>query len=423
MFCPASVAEPGAAPSEAGVWLGIPRRLISSIGGNFAQSLIFVVPTAHTRFPTERLPPVTQSLVGSHKLDLDTPALCIDLDIMEANIGKMMAHMAARGKQWRPHVKCHKTPAISWKQIRAGAIGVTCAKVSEAEVFAHAGIRDILIANMIVGERKLHRVAALCRDAEPIVACDHYAQAEMLSQVCIRHGVRCRTIIEIDIGLERVGIKPGHDTLELAQGMDRLPGIELVGIMGYEGHLLQVEDQAEKRMKIFDAMEILGQTRDAMQKSGLNCEIVSAGGTGSYQITSDVACVTELQAGGGIFAEPFYQQRCHVEGLESAVTVLATVASRPVLGRAILDVGRKTIHPDFVLPQVKGISGADVLALSAEHCKVQLSGDARDLKIGDKLELYPGYNDFTTILHENFYGFRGDRLELVWPILARGKLQ
>lgn len=366
---------------------------------------------------------MTQTLVGSHKLDLDTPALCIDLDIMEANIAKMMAYMAERGKQWRPHVKCHKTPAISWKQIRAGAIGVTCAKVSEAEVFANAGISDILIANLIVGTKKLERVAALCRSADPIVACDHYIQAEMLSKVCVERGVKCRTIIEVDVGLERAGIKPGHDTLELAQGMDRLPGIELAGIMGYEGHLLQIEDQAEKRMKIFDAMEILGQTRDAMTKSGLNCEIVSAGGTGSYQITSDVACVTELQAGGGTFAEPLYLEKCHVEELESAVTVLATVASRPVLGRAILDIGRKTLHPDFILPKVKGIPGAEVLALSAEHCKVKLSDEARNLKIGDKIELYPGYNDFTTILHENFYGFRGDRLELVWPILARGKLQ
>jgi len=366
---------------------------------------------------------VTQTLVGSHKFDLDTPALCIDLDIMESNIEKMASYMTTRGKQWRPHVKCHKTPAISWKQIKAGAIGVTSAKVSEAEVFAFAGITDILIANMIIGEKKHRRIAALCKIADPIVACDHYSQAEMLSRICVEVGVKCRTILEVDIGLERVGIKPGIDTLELAQAIDKLPGLDLVGIMGYEGHLLRIKDQDEKKAKIGAAMQILAKTKDDFDKHGLNCEIVSAGGTGSYQITSDVDCVTELQAGGGIFAEPFYLEECCVSDLESAVTVLASVVSRPVLERAILDTGRKTIYPDIFMPKVKGIEGTNIVALSAEHCKVDLEGAACDLKIGDKIELYPGYNDFTTILHENFYGFRNDVLEIVWPTAARGKIQ
>jgi len=366
---------------------------------------------------------VSQTLAGTSKFDLDTPALCIDLDIMESNIDSMSTYMTERGKHWRPHVKCHKTPAISWKQINAGAIGVTCAKVSEAEVFANAGITDILIANMIIGEKKHRRIAALCRHAAPILACDHFAQAEMLSRICVESGVTCRTIIEIDIGLERVGIKPGLDTLELAQSMDQLPGLELVGIMGYEGHLLRIKDQEEKRTKIAAAMQILAKAKDDFEKHGLKCEIVSAGGTGSYQMTSDIDCVTELQAGGGIFAEPFYRQECSVTGLESAVTVLATVNSRPLLERAILDIGRKTINPDIFMPTVKGIEGAKVVALSAEHCKLELTGGAQDLTIGEKIEVYPGYNDFTTILHEQFYGIRHDEVEIVWPIAARGKLQ
>ena len=244
----------------------------------------------------------------------------------------------------------------------------------------------------------------------------------MLSRVCVELGVTCRMILELEIGLERVGIKPGHDTLELAQGIDKLPGVELVGIMGYEGHLLRIPDQDEKRTQINDAMAILGKTKDDFDKHGLNCEIVSAGGTGSYQITSDVDCVTELQAGGGTFAEPFYLEQCNVLELESAVTVLGSVVSRPVLERAILDTGRKTIYPDLHMPVVKGVEGATVVSLSAEHLKLDLEGPARDLKIGDKIELYPGYNDFTTILHENFYGFRNDVLEIVWPTAARGKI-
>ena len=366
---------------------------------------------------------MSQWPIGSEKKELDTPALCIDLDAMEANIGRMAAWMAERGKQWRPHQKCHKTPAIAWKQIEAGAIGVTCAKVSEAEVMAAAGIGDILIAHMIVGRPKWERIAGLCRHADPIVACDHFAQVEPLAMVCRERGVRCRVIIEVNIGLDRVGIRPGRDTLELAQAISKLEGVQLAGIMGYEGHLLRVADQDEKRGRIEEAMGVLCHCRDLLLNDGLNCEIVSAGGTGSYQITADCAGITELQSGGGIFADPLYQEQMHVRGLDAAVTVLATVVSRPVLERAILDCGRKTLNPDLMMPTVKNLPGAEVISLSAEHGQLRLSGPAQDLKIGDKIELHVPYSDFTTVLHDNFLGFRGEKLETVWPILGRGKLQ
>lgn len=366
---------------------------------------------------------MSQFPIGCDKFELDTPALCIDLDVMEANISRMATFIRERGKQWRPHEKCHKTPAIAWKQIEAGAIGVTCAKVSEAEVMAAAGIRDILIANMIVGRPKLERLVSLCRWADPIVACDHYAQVEPLAELCRQNHVTCRVLIEVNIGLDRVGIRPGRDTLELAQAIDRLEGVELAGIMGYEGHLLRVEPQELKREQIEEAMNALVQCRNMIMENGLPCEIVSAGGTGSYQITSECPGITELQAGGGIFADPMYRNLCSVTGLDYSLTVLATVVSRPTLDRAVLDSGRKTLHPDFHLPVVKGHPDAEAVRLSAEHCELKLGPESQNLKIGDKVELVPGYADFTTVLHDNFYGFRGNRLEVVWPILGRGKIQ
>jgi D-serine deaminase-like pyridoxal phosphate-dependent protein len=366
---------------------------------------------------------VTQSCIGSPKLELDTPILCIDLDVMDSNMRKMAEFITSRGKQWRPHEKCHKTPAIALKQMGYGAIGVTCAKVSEAEVMAAAGIRDILIANMIVGRQKTERVAALCRHADPIVAVDHFAQAEPLAATCRERGVNCRVIIEVDIGLNRVGSRPGVDTHELAKAIDRLEGVTLSGIMGYEGHLLTVADPVEKREKIEEAMGVLRHCRDRLLNDGMDCSIVSAGGTGSYQITSDCEGVTELQCGGGIFADPMYQMNMGVENLDYALTVLATVVSRPALDRAVLDSGRKSQHPDFIKPLVKGHPGATVTHVSAEHCQLALEGDARDLKIGDKVELIVGYADFTTVMHDFFYGFRDERLEVVWPIQGRGKLQ
>ncbi len=366
---------------------------------------------------------MTVGSIGQFKCDLDTPALCIDLDLMESNIHQMSDLIRSHGVSWRPHAKCHKTPVIALKQIRAGAIGVTCAKVSEAEVMAASGVRDILIANMIVGQTKWERLAALCRSADPVVACDHFAQIEPLSAICARNGVTCRAIIEVNIGLDRVGSRPGRDTFDLAAAISKLKGIEFVGIMGYEGHLLRIDDPSEKRQKILDALSVLTECADKLRRDGLKCDIVSAGGTGSYQIAAECEGITELQAGGGIFADPFYQQQCHVGGLESALTVLATVASRPTLDRAVLDSGRKTLNPDTQLPIVKGWPDAQIKRFSAEHCELTLGSLSQNLKIGDKVELIVGYADFTTPLHDHFYGFRGDRLEVIWPIAGRGKLQ
>ena len=384
-------------------------------------------PTRHVKSEIQNLKseihPVSQSLIGVRKFDLDTPILCIDLDRMESNIRKMAGACREHGVAWRPHEKCHKTPAIALKEIDAGAIGVTCAKVSEAEVMAAGGVRDILIANMIVGPRKLERVAALCHWAEPIVACDHFAQVKPLAEVCRKNGVEVRVLIEVNLGLDRVGIAPGKDTLELAQAIDRLEGVRLAGIMGYEGHLLQVAEPAEKEQKIRESMALLVGCKDQISKAGIACDIVSAGGTGSYQYTVRCPGVTEVQAGGGIFMDPYYRVKCQVKDLDYALTVLATVVSRPTLERAILDAGRKTMNPDVAMPVVAGYDDAEVKRLSAEHCELRLGPESQDLKIGDKVELVVGYGDFTTVLHDEFYGFRKDRLEVIWPILARGKLQ
>jgi D-serine deaminase-like pyridoxal phosphate-dependent protein len=368
-------------------------------------------------------PVVAQSLVGSSKLDLDTPFLCIDLDRMESNIRKMAGYCREHGVAWRPHEKCHKSPAIALKEIEAGAMGVTCAKVSEAEVMAAGGIREILIANMIVGPRKLERVAALRRWADPIIACDHFAQVQPLAALCHRHGVEVRVLIEVNLGLDRVGVTPGKDSLALAQAIDKLRGVKLAGIMGYEGHLLQVSEPAEKEQRIRESMQVLVGCKEQILKAGIACDIVSAGGTGSYQYTVKCPGVTEVQAGGGIFMDPYYRVKCQVKDLDYALTVMATVVSRPTLERAILDAGRKTMNPDVALPVVADFDDAEVKRLSAEHCELKLGPNSQNLKIGDRVELVVGYGDFTTVLHDEFYGFRGDRLEVIWPILGRGKLQ
>ena len=360
---------------------------------------------------------------GIAKEELDTPALCIDLDVMDQNIEKMASFMSQNGVGWRPHQKCHKTPAIAHRQLKAGALGVTCAKVGEAEVMADAGITDILIANMIVGPAKVSRVASLCQRADPVVAMDHFVQAEQLSEACVARGVQCRAIVEVNIGMNRVGTQPGVETTQLAEAIDRLPGLKLAGLMGYEGHLLTVHDQEDKASQIQDAMSTLVACRDQLLSKGLCCEIVSAGGTGSYQLSSLSDGITEMQAGGGIFADPLYQQKMQVTGLDYALTILATVVSRPTRDRAIIDAGRKTLNSELCMPIVHGRPDATPVSFSAEHGELSLGDGSRDLKIGDKIELIVGYADLTTILHEYLYGFRDDTLEVCWPVAGRGRLQ
>lgn len=360
---------------------------------------------------------------GQAKLTFDTPIYCLDLGQFEANLHYMAETVRAAGKAWRPHAKGHKAPAIAWQQLRAGAIGVTCAKVSEAEVMIHAGISDVLIANVIAGEPKCDRLATLCKTGRPIICCDHYAQVEPVAAACRRWGVRCRVLVDINIGMNRTGINPGRDAVELGQAITRFDGLELVGIMGYEGHLMKLTDQPEKRQKVRESLGILKTVSEQYRAAGLKCEIVSAGGSGSLAFCKEAEGITELQSGGGIFGDPFYVDACQQPGIQSALTVLSTVISRGALDRAILDVGRKTVNPDIHPPHVKGLPDAQVVALSAEHCTLKLGPESQRLKIGDKVELVVGYADFTSILHEEFLCFRDERLETTWPILGRGKLQ
>jgi D-serine deaminase-like pyridoxal phosphate-dependent protein len=234
--------------------------------------------------------------------------------------------------------------------------------------------------------------------------------------------VVCRVLVDINIGMNRTGILPGRDALELAIAIDKLPGLKLVGIMGYEGHAMPLMEEHAKQQLIRESLGILSQGRAQFERAGLCCDIVSAGGTGSLSYAGECAGITELQAGGGIFGDPFYTRMPGVSGYVPALTVLSTVVSRPMLDRAVLDAGRKAITAENHSPLVKGRPDSRVIMHSAEHIVLELGPESRDLKIGDLVELIVGFADFTTPLHDEFLCFRGHRLEAVWPIAARGKL-
>jgi len=361
--------------------------------------------------------------IGCTKEEIDTPVLCVDLDVMEDNIRSIVATCREHGVDWRPHTKCPKSPAVAHKLIEAGAIGVTCAKLGEAEVMAAAGVQEILVANMIVGPHKAARLVELRRSADVIVCVDHVEQVEAFSRAMSAAGLTLRLLIEVNIGLNRVGVQPGEPTLRLAQQIEEMPGVTLAGIMGYEGHLLKVEDPEEKADSIRAALTVLTQAKDLLEQSGLRCPIVSCGGTGSFRFSVQQPGITELQAGGAIFMDAFYRNGCHVAEWNYALTVLTTVVSRPAPERAIIDAGRKTMDGNNHPPLVVDRDDMHFESLSAEHGTLRLDSSAQDLRIGDRLEVIPGYSDMTCVMHDYFYGFRQNRLDVIWPLEGRGKLQ
>jgi len=357
------------------------------------------------------------------KQTLDTPALCLDLDVLDSNVARMAATCRENGVDWRPHCKCHKSSWIASKLTAAGAIGVTCAKLSEAEVMAQGGVTDLLIANQIVGPQKVSRLVELRGMTDPVICVDHVDQAAAIGEAMSAAGLSVRTLIEVNIGLNRAGVLPGEPTLQLARYIDNAPGLTLSGVMGYEGHLLIIEDLQEKKQRIHAALDQLLEMKNLLERAGLDCPIVSCGGTGSYIYSATHKGITEIQAGGGMFMDLFYRNCCQVPDLDFAVTVLTTVVGRPAPDRAIIDAGRKTLNQELHMPAVAGRGDLTIQGLSAEHGTVSLSPDAKPLDIGDRLELVPGYVDFTTVLHDRFYAFRGDQFEREVPVEARGKIQ
>jgi D-serine deaminase-like pyridoxal phosphate-dependent protein len=362
------------------------------------------------------------SPVGLSVAGLDSPALLLDLEAFEANIRTMAGHLGSRTMAWRPHAKAFKCPAIAHQLKKSGAIGVTVAKVSEAEVMAAAGIDDILIAHLVVGPSKLARLAGMQRQADVKATVDHPDHIGPMAAAAREAGVEIGVLVDVDLGMGRNGARSTGAAVDLARRVADIEGLRLDGVMGYEGHTLFIPDPDEKRRAIGEAIGRLLEARAAVEEAGMPCRIVSAGGSGSYQYTADIPGVTELQAGGGVFACRYYTEVCGVVGHRPAISVLATVVGRPAADRAILDLGRKSISDYKTPPVVIDHPGCTFLGLSAEHATFEVGAGER-LSIGDKVRVIPGYSDFTFVLHDRILAHRGDRVEACWTLSGRGMLQ
>ena len=361
-------------------------------------------------------------LIGQPVSALDTPALPVDLDVMEANMARIVAACRTHGVGWRPHSKAHKTLEIARMQLAAGAIGITCAKVGEAEVMAAAGIRDILIANQIVGTAKVERLLALAERADPIVCVDSVENVTELDAAFLRTERRLRVLIEVDIGMNRAGVAPGASVVALAREIARRPGLRLVGVEGWESQATTIADRAEKERTVREAVAALAASARACREAGFTVDIVSCGGTGTFPYCIEQPGVTEVQIGGAIFSDMHYRTHYHVD-FEPALTVLATVTSRPTPMRIVVDAGKKTMSGDAAMPRPLLEAPVKSMHLSAEHATIELESPTPSPRVGDKIELVVGYTDTTVHLHEELYAIRDGCVQAVWPVVGRGKLR
>jgi D-serine deaminase-like pyridoxal phosphate-dependent protein len=349
--------------------------------------------------------------------DIDTPALLLDYGKLTANIDAMAAFVASTHGKLRPHAKTHKCIEIARLQLTSGATGITCAKVSEAEALADGGIPDILIANQIVGPIKVARLVELARRCAVTVAVDDAGNVRELSSAAESAGVQIACYVEVNI-MDRCGVEPGKPTAELARLVADSGGLRLAGVQAYEGHLQNVVPFEERRARTEKDMLRALEAKRSIEAVGLPVEEVSGGGTGTHAITGRLPWMTELQAGSYATMDAKYAAVGGAD-FENALTVLATVVSRPRPDKAVIDAGLKALTPEHGDP-VALIEGASWLDFSEEHGELALAGPARELAVGDKIELIPSHGCTTINLYDRFHVVEDGHLKDVWRIAARG---
>jgi len=354
--------------------------------------------------------------------EIDTPALLLDLEAFQRNVDRMASFFADKPVSLRPHAKTHKCPQVALRQLAAGAIGITCAKVSEAAVMASAGVTDLLIANEIVSPPKIDRLTDLARTASLMVAVDDPANVLALSRACTAKGTCLRVLVDVDVGMGRCGVLPGEPAVALARQIAKAPGLEFTGILAYEGHVVMTPNPQEREQKVRDAFAPLVTTCEALRRDGLPAQIVSGGGTGTYDITGTCPPITEVEAGSYVFMDTTYL-RIRPE-FESSLTVLSTVVSRPMRDRVVTDTGMKAVTKEFGWPQPLDVPGASFRSLSEEHGTLLLEDPPSvRLRPGDKIRFIPSHCCTTVNLYDRLYVLRRDVLVDVWPISARGCAQ
>ena len=361
--------------------------------------------------------------------DLPTPCLVLDLDSFESNLDRMSSFAGEHGVSLRPHAKTHKCVEISRRQLAKGAIGISVATLADAELMAAAGIPGLLLTAEIVGAPKVARLIRLLSAApDTMVVVDNVANVEELQQAAAAAGLRIQLLIDLDVGHDRTGVRPGPEALALARSIDRAGNLDLRGICAYAGHVAHVVGFADRTASSHGAMARAIETRDLLAEDGHNMAILSGASTGTYNIDADVDSLTELQAGSYVFMDVEYrriggQGGAVYDDFAPALTVLATVIHRSG-DKAIVDAGLKAFASDRAFgPEPVGLTGVRYEFAGDEHGRLRLEDAGDDVRLGDRLRFIIPHCDPTVNLYDRIFCLRGDTVEAVWPIAARGKSQ
>lgn len=356
--------------------------------------------------------------IGKSLDALETPSLLLDLAACKRNLTRMAEYFKVRHAKLRPHFKNHKCVTLAKMQVAAGAVGMTCAKLGEAEILVENGILDVLIANQIVGDLKTKRLATLAKTARVGVAIDCLEQAVAISQAALQARSQVHLFIEVDIGMGRCGVAPGKPALELARSIQKLSHVVFGGLQAFEGHLVNVLDRDERAAKAVSAMKLALDTRTYLEENGIQVPGVTGCSSATYDSTGILEGVDEIQA--GTYATMDKQYHKLVPEFEIALSVLVRVISRPSRNRSVIDIGIKGAGCEFGVPDIKGYPDVVIpYFLSEEHCVIQQSPD---WKVGQVLELIPTHACTTCNLHREMMVHEKGVLVDVWPIEASGKL-
>lgn len=350
--------------------------------------------------------------------------MLVDVAAMERNIERLLGRFRGTQVNVRPHAKTIKSPLLARKLLLGGARGVCVAKLGEAEVMVEGGIEDVLITTEIVGEQKLERlVRLLAAHPEVKLVIDDARAANALDAALGRAGLAARVLVDVDVGQRRTGVLPGEPALALARHIAGLPSLRLVGIQGYEGHLQQVLDAGAREAQCRAALTLLTDTAALLRHAGFGIDIVTTGGTGTADICARHAGITEVQPGSFVFMDTSYAKLLGAE-YECALTVLSTVISRPRPHEAVVDAGLKSLSTDSGFAEPKARHGVSYRPAGDEHGILAWSPEsACDLALGERIELIPSHIDTTINLHDSYFAQRAQRIEAIWPVAARGKVQ
>ena len=366
--------------------------------------------------------------LGVSVWDLDTPALVVDLDVLEANIATMQRTVARNGIASRPHAKTHKTPEIARMQLETGSVGICVAKISEAHALFKHGIEPLLMTTSNVTPTKINRAMHLRKWCDQFIqATDTPENARLLAEAADSLGLVADVVVDVDPGGHRTGITPGRPALELAQLVDRLPSLRLRGMLCYDGGSQHVTGFEKRESQTLERLVPAAETFEQFQRAGLSTEIFSGGGTGTYNIDHQTPGLTDVQVGSYVFMDAQYMG---IGGMNDAdvysdfnpaLTILTTVLNAQYEGRATTDAGAKacTINRPWAI--VKGETGMSYTSGSDEFGSIRYEDSSRTYQVGDKLELIVSHCDPVVNLYDQMYAVRNGVVESVWEVSARGQ--